>query len=436
MKTLLSHQKKIIAWWIPKQNAALFVDMRLGKTLMTIRRIKLWNCTRILIVAPYSAIAGWEKELQSENEPSIAVITGDNSAKAHELSQFKATWTIVNKEFHRTVPELKDYLWDCVVLDESDFIANPKAECTKYFLDLRWQKVRHRIILSGTPAEENPLQYFCQIKFLDYRAFTEKNYWEFRMNRFTPGKGVHIYDWKITSSGKTYLSTTLSKYAYTLKRKDVHLGGKKIYEQKYCQIGKEVRILYSEVIKSFAYEDKKTIFATQKFLWLRQFASGFVDKELRDKGKIDLLLGLLSSELRHQKVIIWADFIHELKTIQAFIPGTTALIYGETKKELREKYISDFQAGRGAQYLIAQPVCMQYGVNLSEADTMIYFSSPLGSKIRKQTEDRNITMSNSTSTLVVDLICKDTVDEDIFESQIRKESESEMMHRILKRIQK
>ena len=128
VKILRSYQKDIIRWGVKIPSIALFVDMRLGKSLIAIRMCKLWNCQRILIVAPYSAIYGWEDELKSENInfKDIGILTGELSDRLKSVVlELKPKWLIVNKEIHRTFSEICQNNFDCIILDESTFISNP-----------------------------------------------------------------------------------------------------------------------------------------------------------------------------------------------------------------------------------------------------------------------------------------------------------------------
>jgi SNF2 family DNA or RNA helicase len=437
VKILRPYQKDIIRWGLKIPSLGLCpVDMRLGKSLCAIRFTKLWDCKHILIVAPYSAIYGWEDELKSENINfrDIGILTGEMSSKEKDRvlnTMLVPKWLIVNKEIHRTFPNIFRYEFDCIILDESSFIANPSTDVTKFYLKSEWQRAKHRIILSGTPATENPLQYYCQIKFLDHALLKEKNYWDFRMKWFKPDG----FKWKITEEGKKYLASVLHKCTYSLSRKDVHLGGIKIYEQRYCELGKEVRAKYNEVVKSFSYDEQhKTIYATQKFLWLREFASGFVDKKIVDKCKIDMLVNLCSNELKEQQVVIWCNFLCELDLVWAsFHTGTVEKINGSVNPSQRAEIVRKFQEGK-IQYLCIQPETMKFGSKLTAADCMVYFSSPLSGLTRQQTEDRTIDVDKKDSILIIDLITKDTVDEDIYLSLIKKESQAQMMTRIVKRM--
>jgi SNF2 family DNA or RNA helicase len=427
---LKPYQKDAFKWLLPRDIGALYLQMRLGKTILTIRKVEIIKqCQYILVVAPYSALRGWKNSLTNENQ-SFNLITGSMKDEDKKTAMaFGSKWTVVNKELYRSF-DISQFSWDCVILDESTFIANPKTDVTKYFLRPIWQNVQYKYLLSGTPAPENDLQYYCQFRFLDYGIFDEKNYWDFRFKWFIPSQSG--YDFNISPDGSNYIASKLSQYAYFLSRKDAGVGGSKVYEQRYCDMSDEIRKLYDQVVNTFSMEDKKTIFGTQKFLWLRQLASGFVGDQFRDRFKTLLLQELLDGELKHEQVAIWASYTNEIDTLWAHYDKECCVIDGRVPFEDREPIIKEFIKGKH-RLLIGQPETMKWGEDLSCCDTMIFFSSPLGSLTRQQIEDRNIHLEKFDHTLILDLITIDSIDEDIYESHIRKESRAQMLQRIISR---
>jgi non-specific serine/threonine protein kinase len=430
-KIFKQHQTNVFKWAIKKKNVALFLEMRLGKTLFAIRIVKFWNCQSVLIVCPYSCIQSWQDEIENEKLRFIT-ITGNKKLDDIQL-YFNAPYQffIINKELYEKY-DYSIYQWDCVIIDESTIIANPQANITKYFLKPIWQKAQHRIILTGTPSPENALQYYCQLKFLDVSLMPYLNYWEFRLKCFDP---TYNHGYQINKLGKEVLTKALQKCAYFLNRKQCNLGGEKIYEKRYCQMPLEIRAKYNQVLDTFTIDDKKTIFATQKFIWLRKLCGGFTDEGFINRFKTLELQSILQSELQNNQVIIWANYIQEIKTIWAHYDRECKIITGNVPMTERSIIIEEFRKKK-FRLLIAQPENLKFGENLSCCDTMIYFSRPLGLLTNQQTEDRNIHIEKNSSTLIIDLITEDSIEEDIYNSIKAKEQQSQMMQRILKRINK
>lgn len=455
MKKLRDGQKQAIKYMRYGTDWALFMEMRLGKTLCAIRKVKqLGVAQKILVCAPYSALYGWKQELISENQQCIIELTGTaqkriNFSKAVTDTQNVVNlWVLTNKEAHLSVgDQLAAIPWDVVILDESHFIKSPfKRKIVKdeegrvldsyytpkisYYYVNNFRNVKHRLVLSGTPWEKNELDFFNQLQFLDPKILGYKNYWDFRDDNFIQAD----FDWIMKLRAKIIFTKKLSKHCFFLTRKDCNLGGEKIYETRAVDLPPSARKLYKRINKEFIseYNDvvKSTIFATERFLWLRRICGGIYEGKELHQEKIKVMQELFESELKGQQVIIWTYFIDELKKVHSIF-GDAVAVHGEIKPKDRTEIVKQFTTGK-VQYFIAQPGCFKEGVDLSCAKTMLYYSTPF-STTRKQTEDRFVNVANKDSLLVVDLICRDTIEEDIIEGIRNNETDHQIFERMRRR---
>ena len=113
--------------------------------------------------------------------------------------------------------------------------------------------------------------------------------------------------------------------------------------------------------------------------------------------------------------MIWFDYNEGLRAARAALLNKgfdISVIYGKMSTSLRQKVLSFWKAGN-SQVLLAQPRCLQYGVNLSEADTQIYFTTPLSGEIYQQSRDRILRAGDEHPLLTIFLLAKDSIDGDI-----------------------
>lgn len=435
-----------------KRAAALYMDMRLGKTRVAIRRVRLSACTYVLVTAPYSALHGWAEQLREEGERVVYTLIGSRATRVRLLKESydKASqvpgpgrvWVLVNKEAHRVIPELANHHFDCVILDESTFIKSPKAAVTKYYVQ-NFRDTMLRLILTGTPAPESELEYLCQLLFLD-PTLLPGNYYETRMKWFTlPKDNPQSRTWYITRNGKAELAKRLQRVAFYLNKADVNLGGEKFYQTRTVALCKEARKAYATVEADFLLHigdiDESTIWATTRFIWMRRITGGNVpraedDPLPVDDAKVHALGELLAGELAKERVVVWAvfhtelDYIYDVLRKQYGIDG--AIISGKVPHKQREWAREQFNSG-GKRVIICQPEVFRHGVDLGEADTMVYYSSPCGLETRLQTEDRIVRIGKEKSLLIIDLVAEDTVDEDILKSLRAKHRRGLMMRTIV-----
>jgi SNF2 family DNA or RNA helicase len=421
------HQLPAFAYAREKAHPALFMEMRLGKTLVTIRRINMYQPNlpelglKILIVAPNSALGSWEEELKMEGETSLVWLNGARNRRLKRLQAFDAKWYLLNKEGFISVPEVADFRWDVVVLDESTFIKNIKAKVTRYFLR-NFRMVPHRWILTGIPNPESDLEYFTQIQFLDNGFCGCGSFWHFRKRFFHPGYGG--FGWSPNKGAADIIRYHVGRRAFIQRRKDIGLEGEKVYERRYLEMPADIRKTYRKAEKEYIieYHGKQidtTIWAMQKYIWLRQFCGGFIGKfNMVWQAKIEEIINLLTGELKGEQVVIWFNFNNELKaTYNKLIENEFKVgrIYGENTAEHNEEERKQFQA-KGYQVILVQQASAQTGMNLSAADTAIYYSMPTGLFALKETEDRIFNMDKKSPLLYIYLLVRKSVDIDLYQA--------------------
>jgi SNF2 family DNA or RNA helicase len=412
-KILRPYQMSAVRYLRTNSGGALFMKMRLGKTLCTIRYLKMEkNVRHILVVAPYSALDGWRRELVDEHEsfsPLYEVHLRKSILDAYFGKQLK--WWLLNKESHLYTNYLDDFPWDAIVIDES-FIQNPKAKITKYILK-QATRIPIRVLLSGTPAPENQLQYYCQLAYLFPGIFGVKNYWEYRA-RFARPVGFH--GWELSKKGIEQLADVLARKCFVLTYEDVKIFEEPVRITRKIRLAHETRKSYLKVERD-CLDDLDNIlkFAGQRWNLLRRMCTG-AEKE-KELGY------LLRGELHDRKVVLWCNYVEEVEHFAKIYD--CPYIHGAVPLPKREQIKNTFE-----KYVIIQPETQKWGSDFSRADTEIFISTPTSGLTREQAEKRISTPTRTYPDLIVDLIAEDTVEEDIQESLTRKETMQKMVERI------
>jgi SNF2 family DNA or RNA helicase len=402
------------------------MKMRLGKTLCTIRFIKMKNLNNILVFAPYSALQGWHDALEEEGQKEIVPLYQIKpSLRNSTLSMFhtcksKNKWWLCNKESFLYVAYATKK-WDAIILDES-FIKNPKSKATKFFL--KYFKESIRLLLTGTPAPENELQYYTQLEFLFPGIFGVKNFWEYRA-KFARPSGFHGFE--LNPRGKIQLAEILSKKCFVLNYNDVNLLIPPVYETRFVKLDPETRKKYLFAEKNCLVEaDMKVLkYAGQKWAFMRRL--------ITQKEKEHDLLELLNGELKNNSVVIGCNYVEEVERIADLLD--TVYIHGSVDKCLREKVRSAFNAGDYTRIVI-QPETQKWGSDYGTADTLLILSSPQSKDTREQFEKRIVNLDRKYPDLIIDLVAEDTVEIDILESLKAKENQIQMTERMRRSMQR
>lgn len=441
MKKLYKYQSRLLPFYFALQHAAIFWKMGLGKTIMTIKICKTYaDCKRLLVVTPFSAFNSWETELTEEHQIFVKLISNRiqrlnnlNDVFDYSSGENSKIWCIINPEGHRVIPEIADYPWNVVIIDESVMISN-HTKISKFFRT-NFRSAKHRFILCGTPAPESELQYYYQLKFLDDSFLSEKSWYEFRLKNF---RLINNYEWKITEKGKRYLSDKLNKVSSFLTLSDLQEEIKMIYVRRIISLPSKLKVAYDTLESEFYYEldgiDHDTIFATQKYIWLRKLCGGIQDKlGMISYHKCNEIYNLISTELKDQQVLIWCKFIDEIQGLLKYLSGkdvSTNYICGSVPLGQRNEVIQEFKDLK-IQCLIMQPQAMMYGSRF-KADVIFYYSSPESLNQREQSEHRTVNIMSSKKILIVDFICHDTLEGIIIDNLLKKENKSNQIKEIVR----
>lgn len=432
VKTLREYQKNGVTFGLSVVNPGFFWDMRLGKCLLTITLSKLWQCKKVLISAPYTTLQGWRDTIREETSTKLIVLNGKTAERFETLNRKypiqSSKYFFLSKEGHIYLPQIKNFYWDLVCLDESTFIKTPESvnlsqrhgktdNAAKFYCN-NFRDSRHRVILTGTPNPESDLNYFQQLKFLDWKyVHPYKNFYDYRQDMcvFLPFKR----QWYLTKKGRNHLNATLKKYTMVLKRSDVGIKENKIYQTVLIERDRTFNRLLKPILDKMELRDSKgnlvdlTVWPMVRYLWYHQLCGGFIGDEFVYNHKMRTLKTMLTKgELINEKAVIYVSYLEELNILHKNL-HSSAVIYSGVPEEERILLRKQFKK-HAFKYLICMPECVKTGVDLSFVDTIIYYSSTAHHERRKQTEDRIIKVGDTTPKLIIDMIVEDSVDEDIY----------------------
>jgi hypothetical protein len=465
---LLPYQKPAMQYARSRSRIALFLDMRLGKTILTIDWARRRKLRRVLLVAPQPTLVGrdmWEGELQRagfptvmlhtipdkedrlaraqwqwKKEPEIAIDVTPAGAQLLLFAEPKLVmrrqraigWFGINYEALRTQPELLDLPWDGIVLDESTRIRNPKAQTTKAIVR-RTGHIEHRAILSGLPNPEDPLDFFEQFRFLlgDFCGFT--NYWACRQTWFF--QGAADWEWIPKTGVRDKIKRFVHEHGFFLSRKQAGVGSKKIYETRTVPLTPVQRRQVLQIGKEMAVGKVETKWTPVTHGWLQRIAGGFTPTgkpELMSDAKPKALRDLVTEECPDKSIVVWFHYNHEIdycyQMLRKIKRVTVEKCYGATPVKERPKIQERFQKGK-TRVLLIQIALGQFGWRLDRSSTVVYYSNSYEFEDRAQSEDRVIHVKKTEPVLYIDLVTLESTDEDVVDALRDKKSNAKSFSR-------
>lgn len=376
-------------------------EMGCGKTLTTIAvagaLYNLGKIDRVLVVAPTSVCSVWPHDLnQFATFPWEArVLLGDKKKRLKALNElenwpFKALRiAVINYEStHREgiFEALAAYKPDLIVCDESQRIKNPSAAQSKALHKLG-DAAPFRMVLSGTPVQNNAVDLYSQYRFLDPAVYGA-NFYAFK-NRYCimGGYGQHQI---VGYRNMDELVEKEHSVAYRVTKEECLDLPQQTFINRYVQFTDAEQAIYEQLRKSsfLELETGENVTATTiltMYLRLMQLTGGFLtaDESTRPKqvntAKLDALADIVDDYVvdAGKKLVIFARFRAEIAAIENLLRLRKiqyGSIYGDVPMEERGKIVEDFQTNPDTKVFVAQIQTAGLGITLHAASTAVFYS--------------------------------------------------------------
>lgn len=430
----------------------LLFEMGCGKTLTAIAitgaAYQMGKIKRVLIVAPTSVCAVWPKEFQdyAAFPYTIKTMLGDKKKRLKELDDlikfpyphlkvavinYESTWRDGLYE------ALEDYDADLIIADESQRIKTHDSEQSKAMHRLG-DKARYKMILSGTPVQNEAVDIFSQYRFLDPTIFGQ-NFYVFR-NRYAVMGGFNRKQ-IVAYRDLDQLIKKEHSIAYRVTKDEALDLPEQTFENRYITLSPKERNIYDRLRRDSYAElaDGGTITATTvltKLLRLQQFTGGFLVEDdaakpqLVSTGKLDALSDILQDYVVEgkKKLVIFARFlpeVHEIECLCDKILGKQGMrsvaIYGEIKKEDRGGIVQQFQTDPQTMVFIGQIDTAGTGITLTAADTVVYYSVNFNYATYSQSLSRIHRIGQRHPCTYIHLVVEHSVDSQLLTSLSKKE---------------
>lgn len=452
------HQRKALEMGAEREAYAYFMEMGTGKSKVTVDSAAvlydLGKIEAVVVIAPKGVYKNWpNKELPDHLPehiiPRVAVWESSLSKKVREsidaifqptpavLDFFFLNVDAVNTSKGKYI--LEKFLTErkcLMVVDESTIIKNEGAKRTKEIIRLG-QFAAYRRILTGSPITKGPLDLYAQCAFLGRDLLGFRNFYAFR-NRYAILQPVNLggrtFQKVVGFKNEEELKDKLQEFSYRVTKDECLDLPEKIYQTRDVELTKEQLKVYDEMKRKAIAEIEAqgrasaSIVLTQ-LLRLQQITCGHLkmdDGTIVDipSKRLNELMDIL--EEVDGKAIIWANYRRDIQALhdaiaQAYGAGSVVTYFGDTTQHEREEAIRAFQAEQSdVRFFIANQSTGGYGITLTAANTVIYYSNGYDLEKRLQSEDRAHRIGQKHPVVYIDLIARGTVDEKIIDALRKK----------------
>jgi len=319
-----------------------------------------------------------------------------------------------------------------VIVDESTTIKNRSANRTKNIMQLKGLS-KYRRILTGSPVTRSPMDLYSQCMFLSVLALNFKSFFAFQ-NRYALVQkrtmGPRSFNEIVGYRRLDELNQKLESFSNRVLKEDCLDLPDKMYTKRLVPLSEEQNKSYKEMkrlalTKLHNGELATTQSVLTQIMRLQQICCGHIQDDEGNlvsfaNGRLKELLDIC--EEVQGKAIIWATFTYDIQQIakalrDRFGPDSVATYYGETPQEERQEIVQRYQDLEDPlRFFVGQPKTGGYGITLTAANTVIYYSNSYDLEIRLQSEDRAHRIGQTNKVTYVDIISPDTVDEKILKA--------------------
>ncbi|WP_129630151.1 DEAD/DEAH box helicase [Candidatus Oscillochloris fontis] len=433
--TLRPYQKAAYDWlhflYTYGFGGCLADDMGMGKTVVTLAflqslRERQPDRPANLIVMPRSLLFNWEREA-NQFAPNLRVYVHAEQSRSKDPAEF-AKYDLVLTTYGillRDIELLRQYHFDCAILDESQAIKNPVGETSRV---ARTINAERRFALTGTPVENSALELWSQFAFLNPGLLGNLDY--YREEFVNPIERKQDGDSALFLRKMVYpfiLRRTKEQVALDLPPRSEELlvvEMEPAQRKLYIKTRDHYRSLLLGMIEQEGIADAR-MKILEGLLRLRQICNHprLMDEKFRGtSGKFELLIETLETlRAEGHKALIFSQFVQMLTIIREALDARKipyAYLDGSTRK--RHEVVDTFQNDPDLPFFLISLKAGGVGLNLTAADYVIHVDPWWNPAIEMQATDRTHRIGQTRPVFVYKLITRETVEEKILLLQEQK----------------
>lgn len=443
------YQQHCIDQLIAHPAMGLFLDMGLGKTIITLTAINelkygRFQIRKVLVIAPKKvAEATWQREAAKWDMVKhlrVSTVLGSTQKRIKALYT-PADIYIINRENVVWLVEFfrNDWPFDMVVIDESSSFKNHAAKRFKALAAIR-SHITRIVELTGTPSPNGLADLWSQVFLLDQGERLGKYFTHFQNRYFDPGRRSRdvIYTYDPKAGAEQAIMEKISDICVSMKAEDYLQLPDIIYNDIPVTLDAKAAAAYNELERQMVLEllEEGTVIdvasAAALSNKLQQLSNGAIYGEngqwfrIHD-CKLDAFMELIE-QLHGQHALVYYNFKHDKDRLMEVL----------SKSKLRVREFTgaaeeiDWNAGK-IDVLLAHPASTAYGLNLQDGGHhIIWFGLNWSLELYQQANKRLHRQGQKAPVIIHRLICTGTRDEDLAEALGDKAASQEKVLESLK----
>ena len=315
-----------------------------------------------------------------------------------------------------------------MAIDESTTIKTPNSKRSKN-TEKTGKMAKYRRILTGSPVTKSPMDLYQQCAFLSDACLDSPSYYAFQARYAVVVErrlASHSFKQIVGYRKLDELKEKLDRFSFRVKKEECLDLPDKLYVKREVDLTDEQARAYQQMktlaLAQFEQGMMSTVNALTQLMRLHQITCGHVKLDngtvmpLPNK-RIEELMSIV--EETDGKMIIWATYRHDIDAIKLALQKeygmeSVGTYYGDTEDDERQRVVLEFQNPESKlRFFVGNPSTGGYGLTLTAANVVVYYSNSFDLEKRLQSEDRAHRIGQTKNVTYIDLIAVKTVDEKI-----------------------
>lgn len=435
------YQKKATERILQQKRVGLFLDMGLGKTVITLTAIKeliedfaIW---KVLVIAPKRVAEDtWSREHEKWDHLSGLRISKVLGTPAQRMKALKAEADIyvIGRDNVKWLVELMGKSWpfDMVVIDELSSFKNPSAQRFKALRKVI--PASDRVVgLTGTPSPNGLMDLWAEIYLLDRGERLGTTISAYREKYFRAGarNGYIVYKWEPYSYSQKEIERKISDICMSMSAEDYLELPERIDNEIKIRLSEKEMKQYNQMERDQLLRiDDETVVALNAAAVMNkllQMANGSVYADGDDvvrihEKKLDALEEIIDTT--GEPVLVFYSFRHDLEAIKKRIPDARELESSED--------IARWNQGE-IPVLLCHPASVGYGLNLQDGGhVIVWYGLTWSLELYQQANARLFRQGQQKAVIIHHLIAEGTVDEQVMRALQHKDTSQSALLAALK----
>ena len=430
-----SYQEYAVKFIESHSISALFLDMGLGKTSITLTAVNellfdSFEVRKVLVIAPLRVARNtWCDEIKKWDHLrniKYSIVVGTEKERISALNE-KADIYIINRENVDWLVNKSGYEFDfdMIVIDELSSFKNHQSKRFKSLMKIR-PKAKRIVGLTGTPSSNGLMDLFAEFKVLDLGERLGYFIGQYRNTYFKPDKtnGAIVYSYKPLPNAEDSIYERISDITVSMKASEYLKMPELVISNYKVEMSDNEKKQYDEMKKNLICEikDGEITVSNAGSLSnkLSQFANGAVYDDEQNiveihSRKLDALEDIIES-MNGKPLLVAYWYKHDLQRIKK-------------RFDVREiktcKDIADWNKGKIPVALI-HPASAGHGLNLQQGgSTLVWFGLTWSLEFYQQTNGRLYRQGQKNTVVIQHIVTKGSIDEQILKALERKNKTQE-----------